>query len=271
MKHLHGFKASNIFVEGLQGSGKSTLLRLLGKQFPDYHVYSEGDYCPVELAWCSYMTEPEYHQALAAFPALEDEIRKHTTKESGAYVVEYTRILAERRDFYEYMERYEIYNGRRTLDEFKQILLGRYTAFRSHGNLFECAFFQNTVEELLLYGNLSESEILSFYKELFETLKHKNFFLIYLHSEQIEENILQIKRERSDENGNELWYPMMLAYLNSTPYGKEHPFETVTDMVSHFKRRSQLELKIIKEVLGTQAVVIPAKAYRIEELVDCIL
>ena len=42
----------NIFIEGIQGTGKTTLLRLLGQQLPDYHVYWEGDYCPVELAWC---------------------------------------------------------------------------------------------------------------------------------------------------------------------------------------------------------------------------
>lgn len=27
-----------------------------------YHIYLEGDISPVELAWCSYMTEKEYQQ-----------------------------------------------------------------------------------------------------------------------------------------------------------------------------------------------------------------
>lgn len=261
----------NIFIEGIQGTGKTTLLRLLGQQLPDYHVYWEGDYSPVELAWCTYMTENEYEQALAKFPDLVEEIKKWTTREDGHFIVQYTRIMAERREFYEYMEQYEIYNARRPLKEFKEILLKRYAAFEGKGNIFECSFFQNTVEELLLYYEMSEQEILDFYEELFAQLNEKNFVMLYLYSEQIEENILQIKRERSDGNGNEMWYPLMLRYLNDTPYGKKHPFAGVEDMAAHFRRRMQMEMKIIEKVLGEQAIILPAKEYEIEEVVEKIV
>ncbi len=258
----------NIFIEGIQGTGKTTLLRLLGEALPDYQVYWEGDYSPVELAWCTYMTEAEYEAALAKFPDLEEKIRNSTYQEDGRYIVTYTRILAERREFYEYMEQFEIYNGRRPLEEFKAILLKRYETFSGSGNIFECSFFQNTMEELLLYYDMTEQEIFDFYEELFAPLKDKDFVMVYLHSEQIEENILQIKRERSDEKGTELWYPLMLRYLNETPYGKKHPFESVEDMADHFRRRMGMELKTIEKVLKDQAIVIPAKEYRIEKLID---
>lgn len=254
----------NIFIEGIQGTGKTTLLRLLGKKLPDYHVYWEGDYSPVELAWCTYMTKTEYEQALAKFSDLKDEFEKWTTKEGEHFIVQYTRIMAERREFYEYMEQYEIYNGRRSLKEFKEILLKRYAAFEGEGNIFECSFMQNTVEELMLYYDMSEQEILEFYEELFAQLKEKNFVLLYLHSEQIEENILQIKKERSDGNGNEMWYPLMLRYLNDTPYGKKHPFEGVSDMAAHFRRRMQMEMKIIENVIGEQAIILEAKSYEVD-------
>ncbi len=257
----------NIFIEGIQGTGKTTLLRLLGQQLPDYHVYWEGDYCPVELAWCTYMTKAEYQQALMDFSDLIEEIKKRTTMEGDHYIIEYTRILAERRDFYEYMERYELYNGRKPLDEYKRILLNRYTNFHGTGNIFECSFFQNTMEELLLYYDMSEQDIVAFYEELFVPLKDKDFVMIYLYSEQIEENIVQIKKERSDNGGNEMWYPLMLRYLNETPYGKKHPFEGVEDMAKHFRRRMQMELKVIEQVLGEHAIVLPAKEYEIEEVV----
>ena len=260
----------NVYIEGIQGTGKTTLLRLLGQQLPDYHVYWEGDYCPVELAWCTYMTEAEYRQALADFPDLIDEIKKRTTVEGDRYIIEYTRILAERRDFYEYMERFEIYNGRRPLEEFRQILRTRYSNFEGTGNVFECSFFQNTMEELLLYYDMSEQEIIEFYEELFAKLRDKDFLMLYLHSEQIEENILQIKKERSDNGGNEMWYPLMLRYLNDTPYGKKHPFEGVEDMAAHFCRRMEMELKVIEKVIGKQAIVLPAKEYDMEELVKMI-
>ena len=259
--------AKNIFIEGIQGTGKTTLLRLLGQQLSEYRVYWEGDYCPVELAWCTYMTKEEYENALEKFPDLIEEIRKWTTQEEEHFIVQYTRIMAECREFYEYMEQFEIYNGRRSIAEFKEILLKRYAAFEGEGNIFECSFFQNTVEELLLYYDMSEQEILDFYRELFGELKNKNFLLLYLHSETIEENIWQIKKERSDGNGNEMWYPLMLRYLNDTPYGKKHPFEGVADMAAHFRRRMEMELKIIEKVLGEQVIILPAKAYELEKVV----
>ena len=47
----------NYFVEGLQGSGKSTLVQRLSELNPDCTAVREGDYSPVELAWCAYMNE----------------------------------------------------------------------------------------------------------------------------------------------------------------------------------------------------------------------
>ena len=47
----------NYFVEGLQGSGKSTLLEKLARRYPACTVFREGDYSPVELAWCARVTK----------------------------------------------------------------------------------------------------------------------------------------------------------------------------------------------------------------------
>lgn len=258
----------NIFIEGIQGTGKTTLLRLLGQALSDYRVYWEGDYSPVELAWCTYMTEEQYQDALVSFPDLTEEIQKNTYQEGAFYIVTYTRILAERRDFYEYMEQYEIYNGRRSLEDFLTILKRRYEAFDTEGNVFECSFFQNTMEELLLYYDLEEEQILDIFRELFVPLKDKNFLMVYLWSDQVEENIARIKAERSDQNGVEMWYPLMLRYLNDTPYGKKHPFQDVEDMSAHFRHRMDMELKVTRQVLGDQAIVVPAKEYVLAELVE---
>lgn len=257
----------NIFIEGIQGSGKSTLLRLLGEKLPDYHVYWEGDYSPVELAWCTYMDRAAYEAAIAKFPKLAEEIRKGTHREEDKYIVTYTRIMAEDRSFYEHMEQYEIYNARRSFEEFKQILLHRYHNFSGTGNVFECSFFQNTMEELLLYYDLSEQEILAFFAELFAELRDKDFVMLYLYSDTIADNIRQIKKERSDENGVEMWYPLMLGYLNDTPYGKKHPFADVEDMAAHFIRRANMECKVIAHVLKDHAILVPAKHYELDALI----
>ena len=258
----------NIFVEGLQGTGKSTLIRQLWKALPGYQIYWEGNYSPVDLEWCTYMTEQEYLAALEKFPDQRVDLEKNTYREKDHYIVTYTRILAECREFYEYMEQYEIYNGRKSLEEFLYIVKSRYEAFEGCGNVFECSFFQNTMKELLLYHELEEEQILEIFGELFAPLKDKNFLMIYLWSDQIEENIIRIRQERSDQNGEEMWYPLMLRYLNHTPYGEKHPFEGGEDMIAYFRYRMEMELKVIEKVLGDRALVLPAKEFVPEELLE---
>ena len=50
----------NYFVEGLQGSGKSTLVSKLQELHPELKAVREGEYSPVELAWCAYLDEEKY-------------------------------------------------------------------------------------------------------------------------------------------------------------------------------------------------------------------
>lgn len=257
----------NIFVEGIQGTGKSTLLRLLHQNLKEYHMYLEGDISPVELAWCSYMTPKQYEKALLQFPDLAEEIKKHTAKEGECYITEYTRILAEKRAFYQYMEDFEIYNGRRTFEEFRSIILLRLETFSGEGNLFECSLFQNSMEELLLFYQKSSEEILDFYKRVYDKIQGKHVKLLYLRSDDIHGDILNIKKERSDDNGEEMWFPLMLQYLNASPYGKEHEFRGITDLVAHFERRAEEELRVIENIMGDCTLILPAKKYRIDDVI----
>ena len=258
---------NHIFIEGLQGSGKSTLLRNLSQKYPEYKAYYEGDISPVELAWCSYMTKEQYEEALKKYPHVEQEIKQWTLPEGDHYIVAYTRILADMREFYEWMESFEIYNARVPFEQFHDIIMNRYRALSPDSkNLFECSFFQNSMEDMMLYYQMPEQDIVDFYREAYEILKPKGFQMLYLQSGNIRDNILQIKRERSDENGVELWYPLMLRYLQESPYGKERGFEGLEDMIAHFERRCAIEERIVREVLKEDCMVLKAKEYRLEEI-----
>lgn len=68
----------NIFIEGLQGTGKSILLQSIFTNIPEYHVCREGDYSPIELAWCTWMTEKEYHAVLEKYSGIRNEIVENT-------------------------------------------------------------------------------------------------------------------------------------------------------------------------------------------------
>ena len=118
----------------------------------------------------------------------------------------------------------------------------------------------------MLYYQMPEQDIVDFYREAYEILKPKGFQMLYLQSGNIRDNILQIKRERSDENGVELWYPLMLRYLQESPYGKERGFEGLEDRIAHFERRCAIEERIVREVLKEDCMVLKAKEYRLEEI-----
>ena len=73
-------------------------------------------------------------------------------------------------------------------------------------------------------------------------------------------------KERADSEGNPLWYPLMMQYLAASPYGKKYGCSTFEDLLSCLKRRQELELRLIREILKDRAVVLPAKKYTMEDL-----
>lgn len=258
----------NIFIEGLQGSGKSTLAAALKKELPDYHAFAEGDISPVELAWCSYLTENQYQEILTRYPDITDEIRNYTVQEGDRYLVAYTRILTDYTDFHREMGSYEIYDGLVEFPFFHDTILKRYQQLASTGNIFECSFFQNSIECMMLFYQKSEEEITAFYKEALEQLKDKNFRMIYLDSSDIKGNVMKIKKERVDTQGNEIWFSLMMEYLTKCPYGKAHNYKDVNDLIAHLEHRRSLELSIIQEVLRERCLVVRAKEYDIYQIIN---
>ena len=113
---------------------------------------------------------------------------------------------------------------------------------------------------------LSDEEIIECYRNLFKCVDAKNFILFYLYSDKLEENIKTIQKERCDEDGNELWYQMMLEYLVNSPYGRKHGCSAFEDLIIHFKHRQELELSIVKEIIGKNAVILPAKEYDVNQI-----
>lgn len=258
----------NVFIEGIQGMGKSTLQQAIFAEMPELHICREGDYSPVELAWCTWMTGEEYQRILQQFDSLSKEVVGHTVREGDHYIVSYTRILTDVPQFHKELERFEIYNGRKSLRELEQIILARYERFVGTGYLFECAFLQNIVEELILFQQLSDDEIVAFYDRLYAAVYKEDFLLFYLYSDKIEECTRTIQKERSDAQGNQLWYDLMLKYLIHSPYGIRQGCQGFEDLVNHFRHRQRVELRIINEVVREQAVILPAKEWKIEEVLE---
>lgn len=256
----------NYFVEGLQGSGKSTLVGKLSDKHPDYNVFREGDYNPVELAWCSYVSEDKYPSILEKYDDIKNELTLKSHAEDGHVIICYTQIITDIPGFHKDLEQYEIYNNRISRADFKSIILKRYSDWNTDNNIFECSLFQNIVEDMILFQNASDEEIIAFYREIKDVLSGRDYHIEYLMSEDVRSNINVIRKERSDDQGNELWFPLMLKYFTESPFAKINGLSGEEDMLSHFCHRQELEIEICREIFSDRYTILKSKSYRDEDI-----
>ena len=252
----------NYFIEGLQGSGKSTLMERIAAKHPDLQVFHEGEYSPIELAWCAYVTESQYETILNRYDAIRQEIEEKSHREEDHFVICYTKIHTDIPGFYQDLEQHEIYNGRIPFDRFEDIVFRRFARWKDDGQVFECSLFQNIVEELKLFRNASDEKIISFYREIAAILKDQELCILYLQTDDVPANIDVIRKERSDQEGNELWFPLMLQYFNRSPYADINNLSGEEDLYRHFEARQELELRICREIFADRYVILPSKSYK---------
>lgn len=257
-------RKTNYFIEGLQGAGKSTFVQKLSEHLSDYQVFHEGDYSPVELAWCAYVTEEQYQRVLSEYPSIGAEIQAKTVAEEDKRIICYTQILTDVPGFHKNLEKYQIYNGNLDRESFEKVIFERFKKWNGEGQIFECSIFQNIIENQMLYFMMSDDEIMDFYRKLKDVLAGKLYKIIYLNVEDVPGAIDVIRKERSDDQGNELWFPMMVRYLEESPLGKARALMGLEGLLAHLEERKALELRIIGEVLGENAVVLKAKGYERE-------
>ena len=249
----------NYFIEGIQGSGKTTMLEKIFKENPKLQAFREGDFSPIELAWCAYLSPSQYERILNKYVDLADDIKKNTVQEGDMYIVTYTRIITDIPGFHKELEQYEIYNGLKSKNDFEDIILKRLLSWSGDDQLFECSIFQNIIENQILYLQMSDDEIIDFYKRVKEALESKKYEIVYLSVDNVRAAEEIIRKERSDEAGNEMWFPIMIKYLEEAPYSKKHGYIGMEGLVKRLEHRVDLEKRILREIFDTHYEIIERK------------
>lgn len=261
-------KRDNYFVEGLQGAGKTTFLWHLSDILSNYRFFYEGDFSPVDLAWCAYVTKQQYHSLLINYPSLNKKIKENTVMEGKYRIICYTKILTDIPDFHRNMEKFEIYNGNRDREAFENIVFERFQKWNGQGQVFECAIFQNIIENQMLNFMMTDDEIIDFYKKLKKILDDKPYKIIYLDIENIADGIDIIRKERTDNMGSELWFNLMVKYMEESCYGKEYALKGLDGLLTHLEKRKALEHQIIDKVFPKNTIILKAKDYTHEDIVE---
>ena len=115
---------------------------------------------------------------------------------------------------------------------------------------------------------MTDSEILDFYKKLKNFLSDKSYKIIYLDMDDISGGIDIIRKERCDNNGNELWFPMMIRYVEESAYGKKYNLTGLEGLLRHLEKRKALEHRIIDEVFQKDTVIVKAKNYIMDDILE---
>ena len=256
----------NYLIEGLQGSGKSTLAKRLSVLHPDYNAIVEGEYSPIELAWCAYVGKEEYEKILSKYAQIRSLIEEKTVSEGDRRIICYTKIKTDIPGFYPDLEQYEIYNSRMPFSLFRETILTRYRRWRQDRQIFECSIFQNIVEDMMLFLCAVDAQILDFYRDVKSALEGKDYRIIYLHTEDIEANFETIKKERQNAALGQSWISLMTRFFDGSPYAVKTGVHGEKALLDHLRHRQALEERICREIFSDNSVFLPSKQYTDEDL-----
>lgn len=254
-----------ILVEGIPGSGKSTTAKKIEEYLKEkginVRLFKEGDQNPADLSWHACIPNAAFTQLLETYPNEKETILACTTFEEDYAIVAYIKGDFQNPELHQRFESYEVYDNRVPFQRFRDLHLKRWKHFSEQSkqentvSIFECAFLQNHVNELLLFRDKNESEIKTYMKCLLETVQELHPFLLYLSPVNVKKNLEWIGKMRVNEKGEQDWLNRVTAYISECPYGMKNQLFGIDGLAACMEARKHIELDFIKTLLSDSHII----------------
>ena len=271
-----------ILVEGIPGAGKTTTARKIKDKLIDEGkeaiLYEEGMSHPADMAWNACLKEDEYNDFIKkcsemwegskksiSKEELISRIQRQTRIEDNNVILAYTKIDFPEDCYWSLIgdvASKEICDGRKSLDEFRDIHLRRWSKFAEQALLndniyiFECAFLQNHIFELLGVYEKSDEEIYLYLKILLETVKSLSPSIVYIEPSSVEDIIIQAANERkSPEGSGPDWIDEVANWVSNMNFGKSHNLKGIEGVFYFCKERLRID-KLMIEKLNVPVTII---------------
>ena len=271
-----------ILVEGIPGAGKTTTARKIKEKLIDEGkeaiLYEEGMSHPADMAWNACLKEDEYNDFIKKCSEMWEGSKKSISKEEltprtqrqtriedNNVILAYTKIDFPEDCYWSLIgdvASKEICDGRKSLDEFRDIHLRRWSKFAEQALLndniyiFECAFLQNHIFELLGVYEKSDEEIYLYLKSLLETVKSLSPSIVYIEPSSVEDIIIQAANEsKSPEGSRPDWIDEVANWVSNMNFGKSHNLKGIEGVFYFCKERLRID-KLMIEKLNVSVTII---------------
>lgn len=271
-----------ILVEGIPGAGKTTTARKIKEKLIDEGkeaiLYEEGMSHPADMAWNACLKEDEYNDFIKkcsemwegskksiSKEELISRIQRQTRIEDNNVILAYTKIDFPEDCYWSLIgdvASKEICDGRKSLDEFRDIHLRRWSKFAEQALLndniyiFECAFLQNHIFELLGVYEKSDEEIYLYLKSLLETVKSLSPSIVYIEPSSVEDIIIQAANERKSPEGSRPdWIDEVANWVSNMNFGKSHNLKGIEGVFYFCKEGLRID-KLMIEKLNVPVTII---------------